>query len=202
MNKETTKGDFLRRKRIEKGVKLKEVAKDTRMSPSSIYAIEAGSRNLTARIVDEIMYAIGIEDKYKKFLLYPDGILTKGYLTQGEYLKLKRMDIGLNASDLAQYIGISISMLSYIESGARRITKDIFYKLAKPLEIDITYEEFMQEDLNIYLLYTTDMEWGIPVIDNFYFSAEKAITEKKKYELAEDGLLWKVIEFKMIGCNK
>lgn len=201
MNKEATKGDFLKRKRIEKGVKLKEVAKDTRMSPSSIYAIEAGSRNLTARIVEEIMYAIGIEDKYKRFLLYPDGILNKGYLTQGEYLKLKRMDIGLNVSDLAQYIGISVSMLSYIESGSRRITKDIFYKLAKPLDINIDYEEFMRDNLNVYLIYTMDEEWGIPIIDNFYFSAEKAISKKKEYEVNNSGLLWKVIEFKIIGCK-
>lgn len=53
-----------------------------------------------------------------------------------EYIKLKRKEKGIKQKDLAELIGITISEMSKIETGNRKLSIDIFGKINKILKFN------------------------------------------------------------------
>ena len=51
-----------------------------------------------------------------------------------EYIRLKRKDMGIKQCELAKLIGITVSEMSKIEKGNRKISMDLFAKLNKVLK--------------------------------------------------------------------
>ena len=51
-----------------------------------------------------------------------------------EYIRLKRKDMGIKQYELAKLIGITVSEMSKIEKGNRKISMDLFAKLNKVLK--------------------------------------------------------------------
>lgn len=63
----------------------------------------------------------------------------------GEIIKIRRSEDNLSLKEFADYLGISESMLSRIESGERRINQEYLGKVAKYLKIS-------EREIQVYYL--------------------------------------------------
>lgn len=194
MKAEKSKGLFIKMKRHQRVMSIKEVAEKVELSEATIYAIEAGDRNLSFKAVDAVMEAMKIEEKYRRYLLYPEGILEKDVLTRGEFIKLMRLEKCFNIPELAKMIGVSTSTLSCIEIGSRNLTNKVYKKLADKLGMeDIAYSELNAE--NIYMVYAIDVDYKVPVIKAVCLSEEDAIKEKNILKKEYPTIVWRIKEF-------
>lgn len=194
MKAEKSKGLFIKMKRHQRVMSIKEVADKVGLSEATIYAIEAGDRNLSFKTVDAVMEAMKIEEKYRRYLLYPEGILEKDVLARGEFIKLMRLEKCFNIPELAKMIGVSTSTLSCIEIGSRNLTNKVYKKLADKLGMeDITYSELNAE--NIYMVYAIDVDYKVPVIKAVCLSEEDAIKEKNILKKEYPTIVWRIKEF-------
>lgn len=63
----------------------------------------------------------------------------------GANLKIKRESVGLNQSQVAQYLGIQREVISYYESGKRKVSTVLLQKIANIYGCKIT--DFLQEKI-------------------------------------------------------
>ena len=79
-----------------------------------------------------------------------------------EYIRLKRKDMGIKQYELAKLIGITVSEMSKIEKGNRKINIDLFAKLNKVLKFSEdeikNVLKLDSEGLLIYNSYTTNLD--------------------------------------------
>ena len=79
-----------------------------------------------------------------------------------EYIRLKRKDMGIKQYELAKLIGITVSEMSKIEKGNRKISMDLFAKLNKVLKFSEdeikNVLKLDSEGLLIYNSYTTNLD--------------------------------------------
>ena len=194
MKSEKIKGNFIKLKRLEKGLSINEVAKKVGLSGATIYAIEAGDRKLVSKVVDNMMNVLDIDPMYRKFLIYPEDILKREVLSRGEYLKLLRLESGLTIPELSKQIGVSVSTLSCIEISTRNITNEVYKELASVLGIsDIKYT-----DLNVsklFVLYAIDPKYRIPIIEGTYLSRQSVSLAKQSAKENCENLLWRIKEY-------
>lgn len=201
MSVEVSKGTFIRRIRLENGVRAVKVCEDVLISEATFYAMEGGTRGITPRIALELMKSIGIDDKYRRFLLYPIDILERDVITRGEFVKLKRLDSGENITSLAEKIDVSVSILSCIEKGTRRVSKKVFPKLAQVFGLEgITYEQFYSNDFKVRVIYRIDEFYKVPIIDGLYVQEEEYECRLKQLQ-SEDGELWYTKEYELVSEN-
>lgn len=199
MSVEVSKGSFIRRMRLENGVRAVKVCQDTFISEATFYAMEVGTRGITPRIASELVKSIGIDEKYRRYLLYPIDILERDTITRGEFVRLKRLDIGYNVTSLAEKLGVSVSILSCIEKGTRRVSKRVYPKLAQVFGLEgISYEQFYSKDFKVTVIYRMDELYKVSVIDGLYVQDEykcrlqqlqlkdKTHWNVKKYELVSE----------------
>lgn len=194
MKAESNKGLFIKMKRNQRVLSIREVSEQVGLSEATIYAIEAGDRNLSFKTVDAIMNAIKIENKYRKYLLYPEGILDKDVLSKGEFLKLMRLEKGFNIPELADMVGVSTSTLSCIEIGSRNLTHKVYKKLSEKLSIEhISYMSLDTEKM--YMVYAIDVDYKIPIIKAVCLTEKDSIEEKNKLKKKYPTSVWRIKEF-------
>ena len=187
------KGNFVKVKRIENGLSISRVAKKIGMSEATVYAIEAGDRSLSFKVVDKVMDSIGIDQKYRKFLVYPEDILERSKISKGEFLKLMRLEKGLNIPELAKLVGISVSTLSCIEIGTRNLTNDVYKRLADSLGLDgIKYADLDIE--KAFIIYATDVDYKVPIIKSICLSKEEALKNRSELKKEFPNSVWRMKE--------
>lgn len=190
------KTTFLRRRRREIGLRLEDVAEGINMSEATVYAIEMESRGIPKKKIDDILRTLCIEDKYKKFLLYPDDIMSKKSITIGEILKIKRIEKGYKLNDLQSLTGLSISSISCMESGRRTFTKKAYSKIGEIL--DISSEDFRlmcSSGRKMYMVYSIDVKYKVPIIKQIFMSEAKAKDYRAKLVKEQGNVLWRIKEY-------
>lgn len=90
-----------------------------------------------------------------------------------EYIRLKRKDMGIKQCELAKLIGITVSEMSKIEKGNRKISMDLFAKLNKVLK-------FSEDEIKNVLKLDSE---GLLIYNSYTINLDKIFT----YE--ETGLL-------------
>ena len=90
-----------------------------------------------------------------------------------EYIRLKRKDMGIKQYELAKLIGITVSEMSKIEKGNRKISMDLFAKLNKVLK-------FSEDEIKNVLKLDSE---GLLIYNSYTINLDKIFT----YE--ETGLL-------------
>lgn len=192
-----TKGEFIRNQRMEKKVRAVKVCEDINLAEATLYAMEVGTRGITPRIVEELINSIGIDEKYRNFLLYPEDILSREDMCKGEFFKLKRLDQGVNVTAFSEYTGVSVSLISCIENGTRSVTKKIYSKLAPKLAIgDISYEDFDACKLKVKIAYRMDRKYNIPIFGGVYLD-DGTVDVNDVLDLTPNSD-WKVKEYQLL----
>lgn len=194
MSVDLSKGNFIRTVRMENGVRAVKICREVSISEASLYAMEVGTRGITPNMVEEMIQSVGINEKYKKFLLYPRDILEKDRLSTGELIRLKRLESGVNMTCLAEKLGVSVSILSCIEKGIRRVSKKMYPLLAKAIGMDnVSYDLFNSNEMTAKIIYRMSDEYeGVPVIDGIYLLDKEF--EKRLKSLKRQSKDWKVKE--------
>lgn len=201
MSVKVSKGAFIRRVRLENGVRAVKVCADAKISEATFYAMEGGTRGITPRVALELMQSIGIDEKYRSFLLYPVDILERNTLTRGEFIKLKRLDMGENVTSLAERIGVSVSILSCIEKGTRRASKKVYPKLAEVFGLQgVTYEKYCSKDFKVKIIYRMDDFYKVPIIDGLYVQEEEYAARLDCLQ-QKDGDIWDTKEYELVSEN-
>lgn len=197
----TEKGKLIREIRKEKKIHALDICKAIGVSDASFYSMEIGKRGITPKVVKKLIVALGIDEKYKKFLLYPEEIMSVNKMTKGEFIRIKRLDCGLNKTELAKCLGVSVALLSCIEREKRNISEPMYSKMEKVLDLEkVPYKVFKEEDLKGNLIYRTDWKTKNPIIDGIYLKEE---TVKERMEqLKKDKYAWKIKKYEISSERK
>ena len=56
----------------------------------------------------------------------------------GELLRRRREDLGLSLRDVAERVGVGHAAIARVESGRRRISLELFQRVAEALDLQLT----------------------------------------------------------------
>lgn len=127
-DKLVTLGDFLRQKRLERGLSQQEVAKTLQASDVSVTGWELNRNAPTAKYAKRIIEFLGE---------LPFSIEGLPFYKQVQYARLTS---GLTQAQVAKKIGCDSSNLRLIEKGIRRPNKRLREKLEGFVEISLNSE--------------------------------------------------------------
>lgn len=193
MKIEKSKGSFFKSKREELGLSINKVAASVGLSSATIYAIEFGSRRISIESIDKLMKVLSIDPIYKKYLVYPEDLLSRDTLTRGEYIKFLRMNYGIKLPELSKEIGVAVSTLSCVEISSRNLTEKVYDKISNYLEItNVKYTDFSSP--KAYMLYAMDKN-EIPLIEGIYLNKQELEKARSVIKTKYKSYVWRVKEY-------
>lgn len=133
-----TLGEALRRARIEAGLSMEDLAKETGIPYATIRQVESGYRKvpdeLTVLKLSQIAVISISLDAFPSWFTHP--------ANEGEYLRMKRVKAGIAKGKFAKMIGRHRSSIILTESGRRKPEEKTIKLYEDILGIKITFPDF------------------------------------------------------------
>ena len=111
----------------------------------------------------------------------------------GEYIIMRRKELGIKRKELAERLDITYNYLNLIETNKRKISKKLINKMAKELKVKVEELEFYNSTNNVNT-YKAEIVKQITKIDN-----DKILLEKERDFLCEKLVVLELNEKKMKG---